>query len=118
MRAPKVSRRVLVHVSLVLGVGAFACSSQGGDSDSVEFGTTTGGAATATGGVAAGTGGVAGTTGGAPAAGGAPVSTGGLRGTGGETTVVATPICATAEEETSATLTCPAGSTITSIDFA
>ncbi len=104
MKSAKLPPRHLIKLCLALGsAGAFACSSGGGPdkSDSVNPGVT--GGVTGAGGAG---------TGAAPGAGGA------LSGPGGSSSVVTTTICATAAEEESATLTCPAGSTITSIDFA
>ncbi len=108
MGSLRVSRRALLHVSLALGTGAFACSSGSpDDSDSPNASVSTGGAAASTG-----------STNGVPGAGGALSGSGGLTGGGGGSTVVTTTICATAAEEEPATLTCPDGATITSIDFA
>jgi len=109
-----------------------ACGTSNGDGDGGGGGTggtgivgaggvlATGGTVAATGGAAAGSGGAAvGSGGAAVGSGGAAVGSGGAAvGTGGQATVVTTTICGTSAEDESATLTCPDGSTITSIEFA
>lgn len=91
--------RRLAYLSLALGIGAVACSSGSPEgTDPLDPGASTGGLAAPD--SAAGTGGLDGA------------------GSGGGSVVVMTTICATAVEAASATLTCPEGSTITSIDFA
>ncbi len=108
----RIPTRALILAFGSLGI-AVACSSpDDGGSDNQGAGGT---GPASTGGVpgtgaAMGTGGATATTGGAAATGGA-VATGGAAAT-------MTSVCGTADEEASATLTCPEGSTITSIDFA
>ncbi len=98
--------RPLVHFALASGICAIACSSDGPEgSDSHSPSVNTGG--------------VPATTGGTTGVGGlAPGAAGALTGSGGGSTVVTTTVCATAAETAAATLTCPDGSTITSVDFA
>lgn len=103
--SPVLARRLLEVCLGVSAAVAFACSSVAGpdDSDSVIPGS--GGSSTGVGGADSGSG--------ASSSGGG----GDVTGSGGSGAVTTT-ICATAGEDEAATLTCPAGSTITAIDFA
>ncbi len=121
----KLRLQALLVPMTALGLTVACGSSETDDSDHGGSGAQSGGNTGSGTGGAVSTGGAAigGTTSGGTAAGGAasggaaPGGTVSSGGTGGGAPVVTT-VCGNAAEEASASLTCPAGSTITSIDFA